>query len=86
MTPFKQLNIGDRFKFNHMYFEKADLYQVNLQDGRTVMSNAKFLSDDHYESGKTDMWINGPSVHIADHIEVDPFNGQTRREKVLAKS
>lgn len=57
---------------------------MESRNENSIPINSSFISDDHYESGKTDVFIGSPGAMFEDHVEVEPINEMTRREKFIA--
>lgn len=78
---FKELEIGQRFRYNCMVFVKQKPQMQERENRNKIMSNAKFLSDDHYESERTDIYVGGNRPMFEKYLDVEPIDTPTRAEK-----
>lgn len=84
-VKFEDLEIGQRFKYNLMYWKKKSP-SAEDRKGRSVYVNSSFVSDDHYESYKTDQFIGSAGASFNGDVMVEPIDSITRREKELANT
>lgn len=66
---FLQLENGQRFRFNCMYWEK------------TSSHDARMFSDDVYEAGKSSFVPNAGKAHIGANRDVELVEDETKWEK-----
>lgn len=79
---FKELDIGDVFRTNLMYFQKKKEKTITSNDSdRRIVVNAGFVSDDHYESGKTDVYVGGADVFVDADRDVEFITDDLRAVK-----